>query len=195
MSSSTAPKTNNNTKQEPIQLALAEQFSNLYEADKNRLYSYIHAFVSHSAIADDIFQETSLTLWKEFHKFELGTNFSKWANGIAFYRVLTFRRNNKKYMLGISDDFLYEINETLTEQNELSERQEQKLDYLEHCRLLLSVSLQSIYQSFYVHNHTAQDIADNTGRSIHAIRKAVHKLRQRIFDCVDKQEQQQHEES
>jgi RNA polymerase sigma-70 factor (ECF subfamily) len=170
-------------------MSLIEQFSELYEADKNRLYSYIHAFVSNSEVANDIFQETSLALWKDFHKFELGTNFSKWANGIAFLRVLTFRRKNKKYLLGLSDDFLQEFNNTLSEESKLSEPQQQKLGYLEHCRALLPTPLQGIYQSFYVYNLTAQDIADNTGRSIHAIIKSVHKLRQKIFDCVDEQKQ------
>ena len=97
-------------------------------------------------------------------------------------------------MLGLSDDFLHELNDTLTEEYVLSELQEQKLGYLEHCRASLSAPLQGVYQSFYVHNQTAQEIADDTGRSIHAIRKAVHKLRKKLFDCVDEQAQQ-HEES
>ena len=76
---------------------VSHEFSQLFEADKNRLYAYIYAYVLDGSAADDIFQETSMTLWREFNKFELGTNFSKWANGIAFNRIRVFRRNNKKY--------------------------------------------------------------------------------------------------
>ncbi|WP_448248500.1 sigma-70 family RNA polymerase sigma factor [Thalassotalea agariperforans] len=169
---------------------LAEQFLLLFEKDKNRLYSYIHAFVAESAAADDIFQETCLTLWKSFEKFEQGTNFSKWANSIAFRRVLAFRRQNKKYTLGLNDDFLTEFSEYLTECDVLTAQQEQKLNYLDHCRALLSAPLQQVYLNFYVHNQTAQEVAKSSGRSIHAIRKAVHKLRQQIFDCIDEKEQE-----
>ena len=66
-------------------------FKQLFEPDKNRLYSYIYAFVSNHSMADDIFQETSLTLWNEFSKFEPGSNFSKWATCIAFNRIRAFK--------------------------------------------------------------------------------------------------------
>lgn len=179
------------TEQKSSELLMPDQFRTLFDADKNRLYSYIHAFMGNSHAADDIFQETCLTLWKEFAKFEIGTNFSKWANGIAFRRVLAYRRQNKKYALGISDEFLDEFQEAMVEFDALSAHQETKLAYLEHCRALLSPTLQQIYQHFYVQNQTAQEIADHTGRSIHAIRKAIHKMRQKIFDCVDDKEQEE----
>jgi DNA-directed RNA polymerase specialized sigma24 family protein len=67
------------------------QFVHLFNQDKNRLYAYIYALVTERAAADDIFQETCIALWKDFHKFEIGTSFSKWANGIAFNRVYEFR--------------------------------------------------------------------------------------------------------
>ena len=90
-------------------VAKIRQFEQLLEVDKNRLYAYIHAFVGDPIAADDIFQETCLTLWQEFDKFELGTNFSKWANVIAYYRIENFRRSNKPYQLGLSEDFLKEL--------------------------------------------------------------------------------------
>jgi RNA polymerase sigma-70 factor (ECF subfamily) len=168
-----------------------KQFLTLFEADKNRLYSYIHVFVGRSHAADDVFQETCLTLWKEFANFEIGTSFSKWANGIAFRRVLAFRRQNKKYALGMSDEFLEEFYFSMVESETRSTHQETKLAYLEHCRALLSVPLQQIYEYFYIQNFNAQEVANHTGRSIHAIRKAVHKMRQKIFDCVDAKEQEE----
>ncbi|RDV27379.1 RNA polymerase subunit sigma [Alteromonas aestuariivivens] len=163
----------------------ASLFRQLFEADKNRLYAYIYAFVSNRAIADDIFQETCLTLWKEFEKFEPGTNFSKWANVIAFNRVRHYRQVNKKYQLGLSDDFLQEFSRNIAIMESRYDSQEQKWRHLEHCKSLLSAPLRDIYQRFYAQNLTAPEIAQSTGRSIHAIRKAVHKLRKRLFDCVE----------
>lgn len=169
-------------------LVVAEQFRVLFEADKRRLYSYIHAFVRHSMAADDIFQETCLTLCKEFEKFEIGTNFSKWANAIAYRRVLAFHHSHKEYALGLSDDFLNELSETYLQFETLSDQQEQKLRHLEQCISLLSLPLRQVYHRFYEHGETAHEIAAATGRSIPAIRKVVHKIRKRIFDCVDEKE-------
>ncbi|WP_016954227.1 sigma-70 family RNA polymerase sigma factor [Catenovulum agarivorans] len=182
------PRTN--TDLASAKLFNSEAFAELFEADKDRLYTYIYAFVNNSAAADDIFQETCLALWKDFHKFEQGTNFTKWANGIGFNRVLSFRRQHKKYTLGLSDDFLVDFEKTLADSEANIVVQEAKLGYLEHCRALLSDPMKKIFNSFYIESKTAQEVADDTGRSVFAIRKAVHKMRQKIFDCVDEKEQE-----
>lgn len=168
--------------------AHAKHFTPLLEADKKRLYSYIYAFVSDKTVADDIFQETCLTLWQEFDKFELGTKFSKWANVIAFNRIRRFRYTNNKYQLGLSDDFLQEFSKTVSAIEEKHENHEKRWRHLQQCCTSLSDPLHHIYHHFYVQNMTAQDIADSTGRSIYAIRKAVHKLRKKLFDCVDEKQ-------
>nr|WP_268820356.1 sigma-70 family RNA polymerase sigma factor [Paraglaciecola sp. G1-23] len=167
----------------------ASQFGQLFEADKKRLYAYIHAFVSDHTIAEDIFQETSLILWQEFDKFEIGSKFSKWANVIAFYRINHHRNANKKYQLGLSDDFLQEFSQNISIIESNTNTQEQKWQDLEHCCALLSEPLRKVYQSFYIENLTAQDIATNTGRSLIAIRKVVHKVRKRLFDCIEQKKQ------
>lgn len=160
-------------------------FGQLFEADKKRLYAYIFAYLQEKPTTDDVFQECCLTLWQEFEKFEPGTNFSKWANSIAFNRIQAFRRTHQRYELGQSNDFIQEFSQNLVTIESLALPQEQKWLYLERCCSLLPPPLQSIYQSFYKSNQTAQEIADTSGRSIRAIRKAVHKLRKKLFDCVE----------
>ena len=186
MTSNKIQKTQPTADKRSSELFHSTLFGELFEADKNRLYSYIYAYVADTTAADDIFQETCLTLWKEFEKFEQGTNFSKWANGIAFNRIRVFRRNQNKYELGLTDDFLKEFSENISIIESEHITQEHKWKYLEHCRTKLSSSFQQIYQSFYVKNLMAQEIADSTGRSVFAIRKVIHKLRKQLFDCVEK---------
>jgi RNA polymerase sigma-70 factor (ECF subfamily) len=162
-------------------------FRPLFEADKNRLYCYIYAYVHDNASADDIFQETCLTLWKEFRTFKLGTDFSKWSNSIAFNRIRVYRRNQNKYQLGLSNDFLDEFRENLGVIESSHDAEEKRWRQLLDCKMALSPQLKKIYDFFYVDKLMAQDIADDTGRSIYAIRKSVHKLRKYLFDCVERQ--------
>lgn len=162
----------------------SEVFVELFEFDRRRLYAYIFAYVMDHAAADDIFQETSMTLWHEFDKFELGTNFSKWANGIAFNRIRVYRRTNNKFTLGLSDELILSMKSTIDASSETT--QLNRWNHLEQCRLLLPLTDQQLYHQFYVDNIKAQTIADQTKRSIFAIRKSIHKLRKKLFDCVDK---------
>lgn len=167
----------------------ASLFLNLFEQDKHRLYAFIYAFVLDYPSADDIFQEVSMTLWREFEKYRPNSNFSKWANVIAFNRVLTFRQANKKYALGVTDDIVTELQAHFTSampQN--TEDKPSKWLHLKHCVELLPQPLSSIYQDFYVQQHKAQEIANRTGRTIYSVRKAIHKLRKRLFDCVKNKE-------
>ncbi|MCM8526311.1 MAG: sigma-70 family RNA polymerase sigma factor [Lentisphaeraceae bacterium] len=161
-------------------------FISLFEADRNRLYSYIYAYVMDHTAADDIFQETSMTLWREFEKFEEGTNFSKWANGIAFNRVRVYRRKNKKFSLGLSEELMLSISETISKED----YSENRWHALQECRTHLRKEDQQLYEAFYVKNLKAQEVADESGRSIFAIRKGVHKLRKKLFDCVDRKKRE-----
>lgn len=173
--------------EQPTEMNCSSQmFIKLFEADKNRLYAYIYAYMMDKTAADDIFQETSMVLWRNIEKFQPGTSFSKWANGIAFNRVREYRYAHKKYVLGFNDDFLQEFSEDISiNDTKQSKKQERKWGYLEQCCTQLPAPLQNIYQSFYVKNIKAQQLADETGRSIYAIRKAIRKLRQKLYDCVE----------
>ncbi|MCM8539925.1 MAG: sigma-70 family RNA polymerase sigma factor [Lentisphaeraceae bacterium] len=158
-----------------------ELFVTLFETDRHRLYAYIFAFVANGSIADDIFQETSLLLWRDFINFTPGTDFSKWANGIAFNRIRSYRRKNKKYDHVFSESMLESLSETSAKDPD----DELKWHTLQDCRAALPGHLKEIYEDFYVKNRKAQDVADKSGRSIFAIRKAIHKLRKKLINCVE----------
>ncbi|MDU0352553.1 sigma-70 family RNA polymerase sigma factor [Paraglaciecola aquimarina] len=164
----------------------AEEFERLFDANKNRLYRYVYASVWDNSAADDIFQETSLTLWNEFSKFEPGSNFSKWATCIAFNRIRAFKRKQNKYQLGLDDDLLQEFSNNLSVFEENTVAQETRWRHLEHCYTLLSPPMQKIYHYFYKQNLVAQDIAQKSGRFIYAIRKAIHKLRKNYSIVLSK---------
>lgn len=160
-------------------------FIDLFEADKNRLYAYIYAYMLDYAATDDIFQETSMTLWRDFSQFEQGSHFSKWANGIAFNRIRTYRQNRKKYKLGLKDDIVQELADTISVSETSPTTRSSKWWHLQDCSSKLSAPLKKIYNAFYIEDLKAQEIADNSDRSIYAIRKSIHKLRKVLFDCVE----------
>jgi RNA polymerase sigma-70 factor (ECF subfamily) len=157
-----------------------ELFVSLFEADRKRLYAYIYAYVANKTAADEIFQETSLILWRKFTEFEPGTSFSKWGNAIAFYQVKSYRHKEKKHSVGFSPILL----DSLAESAPLDDNNESKWQILNDCRSDLPDHTKQLYEDFYVKNQKAQEVAEESGRSIFAIRKAIHKLRKKLFDCV-----------
>lgn len=161
----------------------ADTFADLFDLEKRRLYAYIYAFVLDKAAADDIFQETSVILWKEFDSFEQGTSFRKWSNAIVFNCVRTYRRQQKRLVSGVSDELLEQLSVVTSHQDNT----DQKWSMLQRCVSQLSTTAHQLYYGFYIDNLSAQAIAKKTGRSIFGIRKSIHLLRRKLFDCVDRQ--------
>jgi RNA polymerase sigma-70 factor (ECF subfamily) len=160
-----------------------QRFMEYFDADRRRLYAYVYAFMGDGAAADDVFQETSLVLWRDFDVFRPGTDFSKWANGIAFNRVRSYRRKAKRLGTTLSEETLEALAATAEAQ---PDETESRWQILQACKQQLRAIDQDLYQAFYVDNKKAQEIADKAGRSIFAVRKSIHKLRKKLFDCVDR---------
>lgn len=166
--------------------ALSDIFISLFEADRRRIYAYIYAFVMDSDAADEIFQETSVLLWRDFEKFEPNTNFSKWANGIVFNRVRSYRRQAKKHAVCLSDEVVGELANLISD----SDNSEERLQALQACRGQLPPVLQDLYTDFYINNVTATEVAKTTKRSLPAVRKSVQKLRKMLIDCIDRKQRE-----
>src|ERR1700689_4716264 len=56
------------------------------------LATYVYSLVASRADADDILQDVKVTMWKQFEKFEPGSNFKAWARVVATHQILNYRR-------------------------------------------------------------------------------------------------------
>ena len=61
---------------------------------QRRIFAYIYTLVPSRSDAEDILQETSLTICEKFNDFKQGTNFYSWACQIAYWKI---RAARKKY--------------------------------------------------------------------------------------------------
>ena len=160
-------------------------FLGLFTTHRYAIYAYILAITGHKDSADDVFQETSIFLWKEFHRFEPGTNFLSWAKAVAYNRVREYRRKRSNDKLVFTDNLMDSLEQ---ESENLHDVFEQRWSVLSSCVGGMSEKNISLFKDFYAKKMTAQQLADELGRSIFAIRKSIHKIRKFLFDCVDKKQ-------
>ena len=64
----------------------AEEFVFLLARHERLLGAYVMTMVPHPADADDILQEAKVVMWRNFAKFERGTNFIGWNTGCGGQR-------------------------------------------------------------------------------------------------------------
>src|SRR4051794_29418130 len=83
-----------------------DEFVRLLAQNQRRLFLYVLTLVPRWAEAEEIMQETNLVLWREFGKFQAGTNFAAWASRVAFHQVLAWRKRRQRDRHQFSDEVL-----------------------------------------------------------------------------------------
>jgi len=160
-----------------------EEFVRRFAENDRRIYAYIMAFLHNHNDAEEVFQETSLILWREFHKFRLDEDFMPWALGISFNQIRKFRRRRKN-QLGLSDSLLGELAKDAAE---VSESLDARGEALRLCLQSLSQRNREMIELFYGTRTSAGQIAKQWNRTVHAVYKALKVVRRTLLECINQQ--------
>ena len=165
---------------EEVQSRKAE-FAEYLRQDQTRLYGYIHSLVRDLNDADDLFQQTTLVLWKKFGEFDPQGNFFAWACGIARFEIANFLRGRCRQRLYFSD----ELNLLLIEaQTEASEELEDRRATLAACIEALRQRDRELLVECYGDVATVPQVADRRGRSPQSVYNSLRRIRRALFECV-----------
>ena len=83
-----------------------QQFVELFVRNQNRIYRFIMTLIPNRTDADDLFQQTSLTLWKTWARYDSRQDFVKWACGIAHNEVRNHLRKVRGRNVLLSNEML-----------------------------------------------------------------------------------------
>ena len=158
-----------------------EEFVRLLGQNQRRLFLYVLCLVSDWNDAEEVVQETSLVLWREFVGFEPGTNFAAWACRVAFHQVLAWRKRRQRDRLQFSDAFLEAVaEETATDLDRLEERARA----LAGCVEKLPREQRDLLRRRYTQGETVEGIARACGRTVEAVYRALSRIRHALHECV-----------
>jgi RNA polymerase sigma-70 factor (ECF subfamily) len=161
----------------------ADEFVRLFSLHTNSVYSYIHVLVPRHADAEDIFQETSRTLWEKFNEYQPDDEggFRAWALAIARIEVLRFRqRQGRRHTL--FGDRLHESLEQAT--RSAMDAIDSRLESLGDCYHKLPEADRRLIDARYHVGATVEAIAAQLGRSVHSVYRALRRIHEALFDCV-----------
>jgi len=162
-------------------IELKRQFLPLLTQHQRRIFAYIYTLIPNRADAEDLLQETSLTLWEKFETFEPGTDFFAWACRIAYWKVRNARRKHARSPI-IQDERLMEslCEKLAKKQNELDRRHEA----LAVCLNKLSERDRRLIASRYESGTTVKELAERAGRKVDAMYKTLSRIRCALMVCV-----------
>lgn len=158
-----------------------EAFVRLLMEHRHRIYAFIAKQLPRAEDAEDVFQKTSIVLWKKMSQFESDGSFFHWACGIAFNEVRNFLTVQRRSRLQFDDELVALLAEEAREEEELSEA---RLDALRSCMKSLSERQQSILQRCYCESASITDVAEKLGRERGALYKQLARLKGKLLDCI-----------
>src|SRR5437660_4919779 len=105
-----------------------DQFVERFVRSQDRLYAYVATLLPNRTDAEEVFQQTSLVLWKKWQQFDPGRDFVTWACGIAHLEVRNFLRKHKdRGRVYLDEDVLAEVAQVRLDLSEVLEARRQAL--------------------------------------------------------------------
>jgi RNA polymerase sigma-70 factor (ECF subfamily) len=168
----------------PVPPEKVEQFVRLLGQHQRRLFLYVMSLVPHYGDAEEVLQETNLVLWREFDRFQPGSNFAAWACRIALNRVLAWRKRRQRDRLQFCDAFLTAVAaEADARDDDLDERSHQ----LARCIDRLPPRHRDLLRLRYGENQPIDAIAGTLRRTADAVYRALSRIRHTLHECVTKE--------
>lgn len=159
----------------------SDDFVRLLTASQPGLYACILSLLPDRTAAQDLLQETNVTLWHKADDFEPGTNFMAWAARIARYHVLNYRRKSKRDRLVFDEQLI----------GELCSRQEDRVEditrysaRLQECLEKLPADHRELLSKRYSPGGSVQELAASRGQSAGAVSQLLYRIRESLLNCL-----------
>jgi RNA polymerase sigma-70 factor, ECF subfamily len=160
----------------------SKEFLGLWSAHARRVYAYILTLMPHTADADDIFQETSVTLWEKFEEFRSGSDFGAWACRVAYFKTLSHLQR-KPHLEPFDELLLQAIDaEVLPMADEL----EARFLALTDCLGRLGARDRQLVELRYQGNRSVEELSKQVGRSGKSVYRSLSRIHDLLFDCIQR---------
>ncbi|BCX49237.1 hypothetical protein HAHE_31450 [Haloferula helveola] len=159
-----------------------EEVQLLFVRHENTIRAFVRALQPSLADADDVMQETFLTVSRKAATFELGTNFVAWACGVARLKVLENFRQRKRATV-LSEAAIIALTEDAPSTQLISETE----GALERCLERLAPKARDLLWRRYSRRQSSTEMAEAAGMTSTAVRVALTKARKALRDCITTQ--------
>lgn len=158
-----------------------EQFASLLLAHEKHIYGFILALVPNLSDADDILQDTVLTMCRKFDQFSVDRSFLAWSIGIARHIIINFRRKQRRRRAILDNQALEILSSRYVRiLTSLTDRAKA----LESCLTKLSEKDSRLIMMRYERGNNIKNIAKEIGRPVQGLYKTFARIHNVLRICV-----------
>lgn len=154
------------------------------------MYAYIFSIVPNKSDADDILQETCLTIHQKFADFEENSNFLLWANRISYWKIREARLKFARSKVVFDDKVVEVLNDAA---NDLLFEEDERHEALATCLQKLKERDRLMIKTRYEPDGGVEEAAKASNRSLAATYKALYRVKEALFLCINDQTNQPEE--
>lgn len=158
-----------------------DTFVKLLLKHRSSVLGYIIGAVNDFHLAEDLFQEVSMTAYQKADTFEQGTNFGAWMREIARLKILEERRRAAKNGLPLDNELLEKMNVSISKTESLWEREK---EILRECISRLTGQAREIIRMKYEDSLIIRAIARTMGKAAGAVQVALSRARDALRTCI-----------
>jgi RNA polymerase sigma-70 factor, ECF subfamily len=158
------------------------EFDENLRRHRPQLFGFIHSLVRNRDDADDVFQQTSLVLWRKYEQFDPSRSFVVWACGVARFEVAKYRRTRQRHGRILGDDVCLLMVEAEIELER--ESMEERRSALMECLKALRSGDHDLLMACYGGTARVPDVAVERGRSPQSIHNTLRRIRRTLYECV-----------
>lgn len=160
-----------------------ERFMKLWTVAQPAVVGYIRALVPGDG-ANDVIQDTALTLFRRFSDYDDSRPFTAWAMGVAKFQILGYRRDAARSFLTFDSELLDRFTE---EWVEACPAEDHRAGALEACLEKLSARARQVVRMRYFDGLTGVEIGRRLGSSDAAVRMLLQRIRDQLRKCAEQQ--------
>ncbi len=161
-----------------------QDFINVFLASHRVLYAYAVSITPNLNDAEEVFQETSLILWKKWQDYDSQREFLPWAFGIARIQAKNHLSKSGRQGELLGDDVAMIVAKTFEQSNQTLDT---RLEALQKCFDKLPAKQQKLLKQCYSENvgTPLQVIAAEMKVTANSLYLQLKRLRELLHSCID----------
>ena len=164
--------------------AAQQRFFSLFLRSEQEIFRYVAVLVPNVTDAEDIVQQTAVTLWDKFDSYDPARPFTPWACRFALNKARQWIEQRQRWQ-ALLDHGLAE--ELAQRRQDLQPELERRLKHLEACLDKLPPGQRALVEAYYYERSNIESLAGRTGRTAAALYKMLQRIRQALQLCVENQ--------
>lgn len=161
-----------------------DQLTRQLMASQSRLYAYIVTLVHDPDRAHDILQNANVIMLGKLDELDAATEFLPWAYRVAYFEVLSARRDLARDRHQFSESFVETLADAAASR---AGRYEDRTRALYHCLDQLAPDQRKIIEKRYMADGSVESLAAEMRRPYGSVRQSLYRIRMALVDCVRRQ--------